>query len=234
MPEVIVFKSIGFGQESILWKAEWDESEHPRNDKGEFESADGDSSGQALDPHAAEFIEKSAAKFYAAGGMIETYSRQRDSSGLQEVISQQWEDLKATMPPEDDRTDEQWRLLDGYRYMLEAIKDHQNDSGQLLVAMDEEGTPVAVISYEIHGGEDGELAIGNLGSSGRMPGAATALEHEIAWSAKIANVGVYSLCTQDSRPYHELIGRTVTGKTSRWSAEQCKQISALNPRPEDE
>ena len=38
MPEVIVFKSIGFGHESILWKAEWDEAEHPRGEGGRFES----------------------------------------------------------------------------------------------------------------------------------------------------------------------------------------------------
>jgi hypothetical protein len=222
---------------TIVWKSDWNEEDHPRGEGGRFGEGDGndgvDSPGKTLDSDAARFIEGSAAKFYAAGGTIETYPRGRNVSGMRETISQQWDDLKAAMPPEDDRTDEQWRLLDGYRYMTEAIKDYENDAGQLHVAMDEEGNPVAVISYEINK-EDGELAIGNLGSSGRMPGAATALEHEVAWSAVLAGVGVYSTCTQDSRPYHELIGRTVTGKTSRWSAEQCEKISALSPQSENE
>ena len=110
----------------------------------------------------------------------------------------------------------------------------------VILAKDAHDNVVAALGYEVvtnnKTGLSGNaldenpeyIKVGYLGSTFSEPGAATAIQYELASRAAALDVGVQSEATDRSLDYHLSIGRDVDQYLdSRWTAEQCYEIADL-------
>ena len=124
------------------------------------------------------------------------------------------------------------------------INPHQVVSSHLFVARNKDGEMMAAVNVAIHspdirlGDFSGPILpsarIGYLGSTGEMPGAATALMEQAIQMAADRGLTMTYETTADSHPYHEMLGveRLNDRGLEGFSAESAAKIAALpNPEP---
>ena len=200
--------------------------DQPRDARGRFGSGSGDGAVSSEPEHIA-FLRRHVEAFTAAGGTVERIDKAWQTDKLEDDLK--WVQASRPGPSAPHR------LRMGWSEMRNAIVSAQGKAVDgLLVARDGAGHPVAAISYDTLGNSSTgvtDIRVGDLGSIGRLAGAATALEVEIARMGAEASYGVHSAALTDAISYHEKIGRDVTwdGASSSWTKEQCQQIADAFP-----
>ena len=187
-------------------------------------------------------------EFYGAGGKVERI----DSENKMLNVYHQALALQET--PEYKSMDD--RHQQGIRFLAEAalhasVAQRQEANGQyqitgsyLFVARDPEGTMVSAVNVTTRSGgvrlgdlSDPELphaSIGYLGSTGTMPGAATALMEQALQLAADKGLTVTYETTEDSQPYHDKLGVQMLNYRGLrgFSPESAAEVAALpNPDP---
>jgi len=188
-------------------------------------------------------------EFYGAGGKVE---RIDNPDKMHETYEQA---LQLQKTPEYKNGDT--RHKQGIRFLAEAALEAKIAHGQtkdglysltgshLFVARDKDGQMVSAINistfsggltsgYKLDGPEVPHAEIGYLGSTGTMPGAATALMEQALQLASDKGLTVTYTTTSDSQPYHDMLGvqelnyRGLRG----FSPESAAEVAALpNPKP---
>jgi len=183
------------------------------------------------------FIQRNIKEFYDAGGRITALSGYR-TSAIQKVN----DEITKLKKKEYESMPKRQQL--GIDLMGAAVKDvkgkiYDEDPDikecYLLVARDKDKNLAAVVSVSVKETEKygNYVDVGYLGSTGKVPGAATAIEEQIAQIANDRGLPVQSKYIPDSKPYHQLLGRSLEpdNKWSKWNEEQARQIAALeNPK----
>lgn len=183
------------------------------------------------------FIQRNIKEFYDAGGKITVVSGDR-TSAIQKVN----DEITKLKKKEYESMPKRQQL--GIDLMGAAVKDvkgkiYDEDPDikecYLLVARDKDKNLAAVVSVSVKETEKygNYVDVGYLGSTGKVPGAATAIEEQIAQIANDRGLPVQSKYIPDSKPYHQLLGRSLEpdNKWSKWNEEQARQIAALeNPK----
>ena len=229
--------------------------DQPRDDDGRFASGGEDA------PHIA-YIRGAVEAFRQAGGTIELVNRTNEKSDphvkkvkieisaaasavlekkedLEDRITELREKIDDESTPRKEKTGLRDELKEAKAQLKEitvvergsshAFTATQTDAYNLFfVARTASGEVAAVGSFR-HGAY---LGVGYIGSFYRMPGAATAIEHEFAAYAAKNNLRLESVYEQNkqTRDYHLRIGRTLgREQSSEWSKEQCAEIAAIAP-----
>lgn len=189
-------------------------------------------------------------EFYGAGGKVERI----DNYEKMDEIQRQAQDLQRK--PEYKKMDD--RLKQGIRFLAEAglhakvgvnaMNSEINPTGvvssHLFVARNQDGEMVSALNITTHSGgvRLGDLSgpevpyaeIGYLGSTGTMPGAATALMEQALQLAADKGLTVSYETTSDSQPYHDKLGvQLLNNRGLRgFSPESAAEVAALpNPEP---
>ena len=189
-------------------------------------------------PSPIPFFQKNLKEFYESGGKVERYDSQNKVDDLLAEVREKLHPGEAKDVVDEAHTPEE-RKAQGIRFIEEAVREHLGHikilgkDSQLLVARDKDGNIVAAVNVEPFQSDDGEkLSVGYLGSTKDAHGAATALEEQVAQLAAEKGVGVTSIPTADSMPYHKKIGRSFNYRgASYWTPDECKAIASL-PNPD--
>ena len=189
-------------------------------------------------PSPIPFFQQNLKEFYESGGKVERYDSQNKVDALLAEVREKLHPGEAKDVVDEAHTPEE-RKAQGIRFIEEAVREHLGHikvlgkDSQLLVARDKDGNIVSAVNVEPFQSNDGEkLSIGYLGSTKNAHGAATALEEQVAQLAAEKGIGVTSVPTVDSRPYHKKIGRSFNYRgASYWTPEECKAIASL-PNPD--
>ena len=189
-------------------------------------------------PSPIPFFQQNLKEFYESGGKVERYDSQNKVDALLAEVREKLHPGEAKDVVDEAHTPEE-RKAQGIRFIEEAVREHLGHitvlgkDSQLLVARDKDGNIVSAVNVEPLQSNDGEkLSIGYLGSTKNAHGAATALEEQVAQLAAEKGIGVTSVPTVDSRPYHKKIGRSFNYRgASYWTPEECKAIASL-PNPD--
>ena len=200
----------------------------PRDWHGRFGSGTGDM------PDHVKFLVDRAAKFYAAGGTIKKASDMEvpELNSVQRTFTVQSDDVRdgVSIGQSVKSEDERARLEDGCQFAAGALHDALKTTYDYdaLIAYDGGGRPCAAISFHLPVSQSANpsIEIGVLGSNKTVDGAACALQCELAGIASSMNSSVVSMFTDDSRAYHMLIGRQLSGHQSTWTNEQCAKIAS--------
>lgn len=195
-------------------------------------------------------FQRNLKEFYDAGGKIERVDNENKISDLYRTF------LEMRETPEYKAMDA--RHQQGIRFLGEAamyahanfraanseINPNQIVSSHLFVARNKDNEIVAAVNVAIHspnirlGDGSGPIlpsaSIGYLGSTGKMPGAATALMEQAIQMAADKGLTMTYQTTADSHPYHEMLGveRLNNRALEGFSAESAAKIAALpNPKP---
>lgn len=201
--------------------------DQPRDERGRFGSGGGD--GVVPEPEHIAFMRRQTEAFTAAGGTVERLDPNSNEHLDKMEMDARW--LDGIRPGNGASM----RLKLGFSEMRSAYHDAMNENiDGLLVARDGAGHPVAAVSYDTLGNSHSgvtDVRVGDLGSLGRLAGAATALEIEVARIGARSAYGVHSAALDDAITYHEKIGRDVTydGASSSWTTAQCMDIAASFP-----
>jgi hypothetical protein len=190
---------------------------------------------EAISPEVADFITTNANKFYAAGGKIIKLKSGATTLPNGKTLKDARLDLLNKIGSVGGEKSEGCQMIRRNLAMLGREKGRE-----AYVALDRNGNVVGVIGAVQHR-QGRDWRITELGSTGEVPGTATALEHYIARVA--GNTNVVSSATNDAYGYHRAIGRTLTPSyhpisgdptdfTSSWSLEQMQAIAKLPIGPE--
>lgn len=191
-----------------------------------------------IEPHLAT-IERRASTFYAdpanqtevlSGNDPKLVGYRTEAEALMQGFFQQQE-----VSP---NSDEGRRLYEGLNYLKSALSPSGRNSNVVVATRD--GHIVAALDFQDHQvSHDRVLDVNLLGSAGKSYGAATAIQHELAsYGTRVGADSLRSEATLDAVPYHQSIGRVVTGlhggsqfPASAWSAADMAKIAALPVRP---
>jgi hypothetical protein len=198
--------------------------DQPRDDHGRWGSGEGEGTVKA---EALKFMQGHLDAFKAAGGTIRNVGV--NSAACRELLEQA-QGMKSVLQSADQRTRE------GAAYTIDALSDFGYADKRVLVAVTADGVVAAALDFRK---SSDSLDINELGSMRLLPGAATALEVELATLAAKSGLQVDSTATGDAVPYHQLIGRTMPGVKagdevnpdngrlyeSYWTKEQCAEIA---------
>lgn len=187
-------------------------------------------------------------EFYGAGGKVE---RIDNIDKMHETYEQA---LQLQKTPEYKKGNTRYKQ--GIRFLAEAASeakiahDQKRDGlysltgSHLFVARNQDGEIVSALNISTHseGVRLGDLSgpevpyaeIGYLGSTGTMPGAATALMEQALQLAADKGLTVSYTTTEDSQPYHDKLGvQLLNNRGLRgFSPESAAEVAALpNPEP---
>lgn len=220
-------------------------------------------SGGSVSPDAKQFITDSASKFFSKGGKVTFYDckSSQDSydkfpslwgvgkgeggendyskgqaAKIDRALASSEKKLENTTDPE--MKTQVLRITNGYRMMEDTLNDFMSSGGKMIVATDKNDQICAIMRI---GNTDakGNVYIPELGSTNKVPGAATAIQYELAKYASENGWGVTATAGRGAEGYHQAIGRTTTPtgqigedgyvwNSSSWTPQQCAEIASLS------
>lgn len=195
--------------------------------------------GSSLPKEAASFITANAQKFFDAGGKVVRLSglSKEEQQELEEqahmaynALWEQWEQGKATYRAYEG-ADFTMNVVESSPYISRAFAAQGKDGCFDLAAIGPDGTLVGAIGASVVRPEPSDpetVSVSFMGSLQTMPGIGAALQYSLCRVAK--GFPLTSSYTQDSKDYHEKIGRIFPSENtdySQWTEQQVRDVAKL-------